>query len=367
MIQLRLFLLISSIILACSGCGTRNKENPALEELAMVGAMAFDYIDESKIKITVIAPQPSSEAKKNTQVYSAEATLVKEALVEISAKSDRMVNLEQLRVVFFGEEFAEKGKVVEIVEYLYRDADVRETVRMGVVAGKASDVLEAEYPDKPNTNVYLNNLLEPTLFTAFTPFTDLHIFISDAEDPLISPSMPYLEVEEGKPVISEIAMFDGNNMIDKLKPEDGKFIQALAGTKKIAPSVIELDRDRRVLLEFISTDTKITSNADFNSPIVNIKLDFEGALGEYKGKERLDKDNNLVKLEHDIEDKMKKMIEDVIKGIQQRSADPIGLLEPLRMKYHGKWTDKMTDELLRKTKFDVVVDVRIVNIGALKK
>jgi len=366
MTKLRWFLTVVYITV-CSGCAAQTDETqPSLEELAMVGAIAFDYIDDKKMFITVIAPQPSPDSQEHTQSYTVEATLVKEGLVQISAEADRMVNLSQLRVALFSEEFAKKGKMIEIVKYLYRDADVRETVRLGIVKDNAGDVLTAKYPDKPNTNVYLNNLLEPKLFTTFSPFTDLHIFIARSTDPTISPIVPYLEVKDGEPKISKIAIFNGEHMLHTLDQEDGKIIQALSGIAKIAPSNINLSEEEEVVLEFIDTDVNYKSNNNFDAPKIKIQMTWKGALDEYKGPNKLASSSDLRKLEKGVEDRLKIKVEELLAKIKKDRVDPIGLLEPLRMRYKGKWTDKLTTKLLEKTEFEVDVNLEIVNIGTIK-
>lgn len=360
------WVLIVVCLLVCSGCAAADETQPSLEELAMIGVISFDYIDDKKLNITVIAPQPSPDSQEHTQAYTIEATLVKEGLVQISAEADRMVNLSQLRVALFSEEFAKKGKMIDIVKFLYRDADVRETVRLGIVKGNAGDVLTAKYPDKPNTNVYLNNLLEPKLFTSFSPFTDLHIFIAQSTDPTISPTVPYLEMTDGKPKIKKIALFDGDHMLKTLEREDGVLIQALAGTDKIAPTNINLSEEEEVVLNFIDTDVKYKSNNNFDAPKIKISLDWQGALAEYKGPNKLASSNDLRKLEKGVEDRLKMKVEDLIAKIKKAKSDPVGLLEPLRMRYKGKWTEKLTNQLLEKAEFDVDVNVEIVNIGTIK-
>ena len=358
--------LLVICMLMCSGCAGKNEAQPSLEELAMVGVIAFDYMDESTMHITVIAPQPSPDAKEHTQSYSVDASMVEEGLVQVSAKSDRMINLSQLRVALFSEEFAKKGKLLEVVEYFYREAEVRETVRIGIVKGNAGEVLEGDYPDKPNTNVYINNLMEPTLFTTFSPFTDLHIFMADAKDPVLSPTVPYLEIKDELPEITKIALFNGNHMLDTLNQEDGKIIQALSGIKKIAPSVINLSEEEEIVLKFINSKVKLKSNSNFDSPKISIKLSFESALGEYRGPNKLATDDHLKKLQKDVEKKMEESIYELLGKLKKFKVDPIGLFEPLRMKYHGKWSEDMTSQLLEKAEFDVTVDIEIVNIGSLK-
>lgn len=225
---------ICVILLVCTGCTIENQQ-PALEELSLISAIAFDYIDESSMNITAAMPQPAEESSKHTQTFTVQASLIKEAILQIAAQSDGTVSLSQLRVVFFSEEFAEKGKMEEVVKYFYRDTEVRENVHLAIVNGNAGEVITSEYPDKPNTSVYLITLLEPKNFTSFSPFTDLHMFLYEVKNPVLDPQVPYLEMKEGFPEITKLALFSEDRMVDTLSRKDGRIVQSLTGLKKISP------------------------------------------------------------------------------------------------------------------------------------
>lgn len=350
----------------CTGCTEDQQAQPSLEELGMVSLIAFDYIDDSVMKVTVAMPQPSEEAKEHTQTHTVEATLLKEAIVQLSSKSDRMVHLGQLRVALFSEEFARKGMMEKVVEYMYREPDARETVRIGIVKENAAEVITSKYPDRPNTSVYINNLLKPRLHTTFSPFTDLHVFTSDIKNPLIDATVPYLEMKDGFPEITKVALFEEAKMVDVFSQEDGKLIQSISGLKKIAPMNIKLKDDEETLIEFIKTNVKIKGNNDHNSPKILVDATLDGALSAYKGPTDLTKNKELKKLEKDVEEKLKQDIEGLLNKFKELKADPIGLFEPFRMKHRGKWTPELTDKLLQKVEFEVKVKVRIMNKGQLK-
>lgn len=355
------------LIFICTGC-TEKEMHPSLEELGMVSLIAFDYIDDSEMKITIAMPQPSEDAKEHTQTHSVEASLLKEGVVKLSTKSDRMVHLGQLRVALFSEEFAREGMMEKVVEYLYREPEARETVRIAIVKENAGEVIEGKYPDRPNTSMYINNLLKPRLYTTFSPFTDLHRFTADIKNPLIDATVPYIEMKEGTPEITKVALFNQSKMVDTFNQEDGKLIQSIAGLKKIAPMnlILKENPEEEVLMEFINTKVKVRGNNDYQSPKLLIDVVLEGTLSAYKGPSDLTKKKQVDQIENDIEEKLKQDIEGLIQKFKDLKADPIGLFEPFRMKYRGEWTPQLTDELLEKTEYEVKVEVRIMNKGQLK-
>lgn len=357
---------LSVISLLTTGCSERNQQ-PSLEELSLVTAIAFDYVDESSMMITVAMPQPAEEASKPTQTTSVKASLMKEGIIQISNKSDRMVSLSQLRVAFFSEEFARKGKMEEVIEYLYRDTEVRENVHLGIVSGEAGEIITSEYPDKPTTSVYLTKLLEPRLYTSFSPFTDLHIFIYDTKNPVLDTQAPYLEMKEGIPEISKLALFKDHRIVDTISKDDGKIIQVLTGLTKAAPMDFVLKENEEVLLEFIKSQVNIKGNNNLESPKVTISLTLQGSLDEYNGEISLTSNAGLKELERNVEKKLETDIQDLINKFKTLQIDPVGFSEKFRMRYKGKWTRELTMQILEKAEFEVNIDVKIISIGTLEE
>ncbi|UZN00759.1 hypothetical protein OL548_15660 [Lysinibacillus sp. MHQ-1] len=57
-----------ALLLLLAGCSRKELKVP-LEDIGMVGIMAFDYMDEDQMKLTVAIPQYSPEAQQKTQIF----------------------------------------------------------------------------------------------------------------------------------------------------------------------------------------------------------------------------------------------------------------------------------------------------------
>ena len=69
-------LFVIFFFLLLSGCSTEQGSQPSLERLGMISVIGFDYIDDDKMKMTVIMPQPATEAMKHTQVITVETDMI---------------------------------------------------------------------------------------------------------------------------------------------------------------------------------------------------------------------------------------------------------------------------------------------------
>lgn len=216
----RLVVMVLALLIT-AGCAPEI-EAPTLEDMGMIGVMGFDYVDGHRMKVTVSMPMPTQGAKEKTQVFTAISKLPSESLISLSTKTERTMVFSQLRVVLVGEELARKSGLQKIVIDLYRNPAVGDNVFIAVVKQTAEEVISGKYPDKPEINSYLNNLLRPRRETAFEPFTPLHDYIFTSTNEVSDPSLPYLEKRGGEIVVSNVAVFKGHKMIGKLTEREGK-------------------------------------------------------------------------------------------------------------------------------------------------
>ena len=352
-------------ILLLSGCNEQRIQQPSLEKLGMISVMAFDYVDEETMKITVIMPQPALESKEHTQVFSVKTDMLQEGIAEITTDADKTVTLTQLRVVLFSEELARKGKVRKIIEHLYEDPDVRSNTYVGIGKDSAEAFLTSEYPDKQGTSVYINNVFQPKPYTFFSPFTTIHDFVYDDTNPLKDAIAPYIVLEKGLITIEGVAAFKEENMTQAFTQQQGRNIQLMRGKNKLSILPISFDKEK-VVLEFIESKAKIKSTHDIESPKITITLKLEGLLTDYKGEKNLDDSKDLQKLEKEISKSMKEEVTNMIQECQRLSIDPVGFFEPFRMRYKGEWPSDLTKELLEKAEFEIKVETTILGAGATK-
>ncbi|WP_394191399.1 Ger(x)C family spore germination protein [Paenisporosarcina quisquiliarum] len=361
------FIMAISILLVLNGCTTKQGTQPSLERLGMISVAGFDYIDNDNMRLTVIMPQPALEAEKHTQVITVDTDMLHKGLVDISSRADKTVSLKQLRVVLFSEEFARKGQMKEMVEYLFKDADVRSSVFVGVVKESAEEMLRMEYPDKQNTSSYINNLFHPRQYTFFSPFTTIHEFVYDETDPLRDTIAPYVELKDDVIHIEGLAMFSNGKMETIFTKQEAKIIQILRGREKLSVFALTLDDEEKekVALEFVKSKAKVKTE-NLESPKVIMDLKFEGTLSEYEGDKDLANKKHVETLEKEVSKNIENDIRSLLEKCQELSIEPIGMFETLRMRYKGDWPTGLTEELLAKAQFEITVETKLTSVGALK-
>ncbi len=355
------------VLAAC----TEKEVKVPLEDVGMVGIIAFDYIDKDSMKLTVAIPQYSPEAQRSTQTFSVTTELVSNGIVEIEKLSDKKIVFNQLRVVLFNEEFARQGNIRKVLQHLYRNAEVGNKVLIAIVKEKGEEMLKYNYPDKPNINFYLNDLLQPSINTAFNPNTNIHDFMYTISNPVFDPTIPFIDKNSDKIEIKGIAVFKGNQMIELITPNEALIIQAIQGRKNLAPLDIKMEQGHgkeKLLIDLVENDVHIESNKNMHSPKLTIALTIKGTLSEYKGARENDlfTIESLADLEKDVNKELEQDIKKFLDKLNEWQVDPSGLSEYFRMYHRGKWTTEKKREIISKVAIDVQVKTSIISTGTLK-
>ncbi|MEW9501557.1 Ger(x)C family spore germination protein [Jeotgalibacillus marinus] len=372
----RSFLLtLSFSVLMITGCAGETRDT-SVEHVALVSVMGIDYIDEKNMKLTVAIPVPTGESTaentKDTQIFSTETKLMQEGIIDISSQADKRIKLNGLEVIMFDQKFAESGKMLSVLENLYRDPTVGGHVRIVVVKGSSEKVLTADYTEEPSIISYLITLMRPQINNTYGPFTTIHEFMYAQTNPVLDTLIPYLEKEESLPKVAGMALIDSNSkeMIQKFNLEQGKLIHSLQGTREIPPFSFNLSEnsseEERVVIDLITSKSKIKGNKNINDPHLTVELKFNGALTEYLGDKDLSNGEDFAKLEKQIGEHLENHTIDLLNELSDLRADPVGFSEKFRMYYDGEWTEDLTEQIVSTAQFDVTVEMKILNVGSLK-
>lgn len=348
-------------------------EIPALEDMAMIGIIGFDYIDQENIKVSVSAPIPSDHGKEQTQVYSTVATVTSEAMLALSTKVERMLSLSQLRVILFSEEYARKVGVSKVILDLYRNPVVGENVFVAIVKGTAAEIINGKYKNKPEVNTYLNDLLRPRVETAFSSFTSIKDFVYMMTNEVSDANVPYLIKENENVQVAQVAVFQGDKMVKLISQREGKLIQALLGRKRLPRLSFEFQektnkgmKTKQVVLDFVWAKSRVRSNGSLKKPIIDINLELRGVLVGYTGTKDLEKSEEISALKTKLENEIKKESLHTLQRFQKAGIDPASLEESIRQKYYGDWSRTVGMELYQKAGFDIKVKLEIVGFGTIK-
>ncbi|MFA9558437.1 Ger(x)C family spore germination protein [Evansella sp. AB-rgal1] len=364
------FLLRFSFFFLLVGCA--EFDQPSIENYGMVGVMGFDISEDEKLKITVALPQAEKNTEKISQIITVDVDSPHRSIMEASTESEKLLSTAQLRVILFSEEFAREVGVWEVLDNLYRDPRVGTNSFIAIVKGSVEEMVKKEYPDKPDINRYLNQLLQPRTITAFSPFTTIHHFIRHVTSQVSDAICPYLENVDGAIKLTKVAIFEGSKMVSTIEREDAKIVESIKRNRKTADISYTLpgddgEEEETIVLNFIRSKRNIKTNGDPNNPEVFIYFYITGSVVDYTGNKNISKQEER----DEIEKKLSKEIEDsLLRSLyhfQELGVDPMGIGDYFRLKVQTKdWTKEYWTDILKRTTFTVHVEPRITSTGTLR-
>lgn len=338
----------------------------------MIGVMGFDYVDQEQVKVSLTLPQPNQDAQEQVQQFSTTVKLPHEAIIELSTLTEKTLTPAQLRVLLFSEEFARKVGLMKILENLYRDPQIGTNVYIAVVKGSVEDVLSRTYPDKPEINVYLTELLTPRKMTAFSPFTTIHSFINRKTDEVSDPSTPYIELFDNKSMkITKIALFQEDKLVDFIEPEEAKLIEAMKGKKDLPDIVVEVPSEdgsdeEMLAMKFVNTKFNAKVNGELQKPDIFLYMYVRGSVVDYDGKRKLASKDNRQIIEKYVSEHLEQKAMNAMKHFQELGIDPIGVGDNFRLKNARGWSKEKWIEAFKQAEITIHVETRIVSTGTIQ-
>ncbi|UOE94492.1 Ger(x)C family spore germination protein [Alkalihalobacillus sp. LMS39] len=366
LIKLNIIFIFFFIMSACSP----EIDKPVIEDLGMVGVLGFDYVDDEKMKVTVTFPQPQKDAEEKTQRYSAEVTLPHEAILEVSSMSEKVLSTSQLRVVLFSEEYAREVGLWRALHSLYRDPQIGTNVFVAVVKGTAEEFLMKEYKDKPEINVYLNEMLRPKAEETFNPYSTIHHFIFRAKDDVSDPTAPYLEIVDDTIKLTSVALFKDEKMVDTITPEEGKLVEAFKKRKRVPNIKVELTEEdgstSTLLLMFVESRFNVKGNTDMANPKMFLHLYVRGMIEDYNGEHDLGVKSERKKVEKQVEEALEANVMKLVTKFQKHKTDSAGFGESFRIANAKEWDKEKWRDVFAQTEMTTHVEVTIVSTGSTK-
>jgi spore germination protein len=365
-----------------AGCVQRKQ----LEELGLITAVGYDMEKQNRIKGTIVVHKFDPVAQNMTKVITDTAKTGRGLRQEQNLESNQKLVTGQLRAVVYSRKLAKKG-IIQLVDALNRDATVGNMVYLTVAEGTASSILKIDLknPSTINLGTYLYNLIkqnvegEQILSPTLQEFN--HYFYDIGKDPVL----PILKVKGNDVIISGMALFKDDQMIEELKPEELFYLKILIDKYKAGTQEIGFNRNRfkKIILKygehkqrkvynklFISIDN-IRSKSKIkllDEKNLRFKIDVKLDSRLMETTEPLDFGNPAaIKLiEREINKAVKKNIEELIYRLQKIDADPIGFGNEYEAHKRGNRISK--GEWRKKYKhatFDVEVKNTIVRTGVI--
>ena len=311
--------------------GTACSDQRILERTGFIQSTSYDLLPNGKIVYGISVPiaNPDIDTTSLRVFLKTEAASGKSARIELARHTNLLLVSGQLRISLFGQNLAKKG-LFHYMDSLMRDPTIAEQVKIIIVEGDANHLLERNFKEYPRTGKYVDNLIKKESKGQTTPKTTIYSFTRDYYDDGIDPIAPIVKEEADSITVNGIALFNDDRFVGKVEAENALIFAFLYGNFKEGELSVELlnepKKNTNIMLSSINSSRKLNVKHEPDGQItVNINSNVYASVLEYNGERKISNKADKVHLEQEISEIVTKRAEKIIKKLQQKNADSLGI------------------------------------------
>lgn len=352
------------ILMVCSFAPQIATPKQIIDDIFLVMAVGYDYVDENRFTGTAVAPFFKPDKTIENLAFSNTSSLIYQNRDKLESAASKPLINGKLQMVLFNRELAEKTGIFRYIDNLQRDPNVGARVQLAVFDGSTEKFLHNVKTDDP-VGTYLSNIVEANSAFGNLPLTNLHTFEFAYYVKGMDPILPLLEEKDNKVKIKGVALFKKEKMVDLVPQQEFFYLRSMYENFKKGVFYIKLDNGERAFLTniFSSRNFDFKHKKDGSPPDVTINIKLKGSIREYSGPYIPNHLLNNIEqqIEKDIQEKTKKMLD----SFQEMDIDPIGIGYQVRhhtRNYNGEnWRD-----IYPNVDINVKADISILERGVVK-
>ncbi|MBP1963086.1 Ger(x)C family spore germination protein [Paenibacillus aceris] len=358
------------ILLLMTGCWDQD----LLKNARLIYGAGFDLAPNGKLLSTfVIRDMAGSEQQspKNDIIYTDSNTIL-EGRDKIDDKISRFLRGYRNRIILIGEEQA-KQDIYPILDNIYRDPKSALNARIGVVQGKASDLLSLKKVGNVLIAEEIDELIKSKELTTNVPKVTIETIYPVIMDPGEDFVLPYL-MKNGKRVdVSQIAMFHKRQFTGILSTDESIMYLLLNDDKgKVARFTRKISKGHQNGYDFLTFNVNkskrnmkiLTQSGEQITVMLDLK--WKVSIVEYP-KSHLDDKDVVAQLNQFLSKEMNLLINETIKKMQDARCDGLGIGRKLRAYHPDIWKQQKEDwgSNYQKVHFVPKIQVEITKKGII--
>lgn len=268
------------------------------------------------------------------------------------------------KVMLLGEGIAKHG-IENSMDILFGNPNMHDLAWLVVTKGKAIDVMKAKIADYPTSSDYIKGMIdnckESNFFSDNYKIMDAYVRI-DAEGRNLV--LPYIEVKDGKILMTGVCIFKKDKMVDVLNEEDTKYLNFMRenNVRGILNEVKSFDKQ----ISMAGKETRKVSceKISKNKYIFNLNIVFKGDIVSNSLYKDLLKDDSVInKFEKNLGQETEERCNEVIDKMQNEfKTDCLEFGRVAAAKY-GRDTGVDWDEIVSNSKINVKVKIKVDKFG----
>lgn len=374
------------IIFLLSGCYNYRE----LNQLAITSAVGIDKIEDNytvTVQVTNTQKTGSDSNATGNQAkfitYTKSGRTIQEAIRNIILECPKRLYVNHISLLLVSENVAKEG-IHDILDFFSRNTEFRK--QFNVIVTKTDDTSEILNILTPLETLNAKKIKDSIVADArylglsqVVSFEDLLKTYLNKKTEFVLTSVKYKgdykkgekedNLKESSPntniIVEPLAVFKNDKLKGYMSHDDS--ITYTYITNRVESSIVNstCGEDKNLAVEITNSKTSLAHVK--NKPVINLKVKSSGNIKEIHCDLDLTKNENIEKLQKNIEKKLKNDIEKTIKkNIEKYNSDIFGFEETIFKsdpKYYKKLKDQYKDDLLKNIEIKVSVDVGLFAKG----
>lgn len=325
-----------------------------LRDHSLILAIGYDLEETGKLLKTVSFPKSSdatnaqngqASVNDGSEVVSTIGNTVKDAEKKLDKVIPERFDRSKARVIFFGEELAEKG-IFSALDSIYRDLRGPLNANVAIFAGKAQEAISVNKEEAILTSEQYAELMdsaeESGIIKNYSVQAACPLILSQGSDLVL----PYLSIDDQEnPSIEGLALFHDDQMTGTLDMNETIVFLMLSNqlTKNASINLKVSDTNEDPFKNFInisirSDKQKLNVYTKGKQIESTVHIDLKVEIDEF-AEDHLDEKGRIKKLEKSIEKSLEQQANGIIKKMQEANNDSLGIGEKVRAYHHDVWKD----------------------------
>lgn len=371
---MRRFFKLTAVIM-CMFMLTGCWDQKIYERIGFVLELGVEKGQNRDLLVTSIIPVIGADAKNASDLLIVEANSIMHAIDTNNRLSGKLLLGGRIQQLLFSDQIAEKG-IRNVMNVIDRDTQNPLLAYVVVVEGSPRNLMKKElsFKNKPRPGIYLNQLIKADVEHAYIPDTKIYNFDIDSFKKGKDPMAPLVKLRRDGIESIGSALFSGDKMVGRVGVRETMLLTCMQNRQKEDlrfhfENLEELGNtsngEHTMSASINLKKRKIKVNIKNNKPVINIYLNFDASINEYKW-DKTDEPKTKERLEDILSKEVKASGDETLKYTQKVGSDPIGIGEIVRTKYNSYWKSADWKKAYKTAEIHFDPKVTIKDIGDIK-
>lgn len=343
-----------------------------MKNAILVQILSYDLIEDEEFLLGVSIPiieEPSGgpQALVKSETFSAKGLTPRESRKKIAREISGSLDTSKNKLILFGEQIA-VNDIYPTLDVIWRDPRNSLGATLGVVEGRAVDILNIKPKHQSNVSEYIQDALTSAEENTIIPNETIQTLASELLDTGEDIVLPHLKRnDKNSAVVVGLALMNERKYAGSLPPQDSTLLLLMKDKKgKFARFTTKVnDEEELKINNYISFNVqhmKRKLKVQVKNGLVSVKLNLNLKVNieEYpKG----DVPNQINRLNKALSEELTNDADRVIETLQQLNCDAFGIGRRLMAFHPNTWEMQDKKDYFKNIEFTTNVKVDIISHG----